>query len=168
MSAPKIPPRNPIGDNFEGVVLQDDDVFLLGRTPQNGAQTVKSGMFVIRYGVVYLGKPHLSIVPGLLALDYGQFLTGENAWHFLFNKSNLYPRADVLGYRNDGEDDMVVVKSLDLMHPLDILVYEDDEAAKPLAQARALIAAATEGLPPRLLEYATIYPSLDAWQQAQL
>ena len=167
MSAPKIPPRNPIGDVFEGVVLQVDETYLLSPTPLEEATTAHTGTFVIRYGVTYLGKPHDSIVPGLLALDYGEFLTGENAWHFLMNKSNLHPRGDVVGFRKDGEEAMVVVKSLDLMHPLDILVYADNDSTKPLLQVQAVITPDAAAIPERLQQYAAIYPSLEAWRKAQ-
>lgn len=167
MNAPKIPPRNPIGDDFEGVIVQIDEALLLSPKPLENATIIHTGNWVVRYGVTYLGKPHVSIVPGLLALDYGEFLTGDNAWHFLMNKSNLHPRADVVGFRNDGEEDMVVVKSLDLMHPLHILVYADNETAKPLAQIRGVITADTAKLPERLNQYAHVYHSLEAWQEAQ-
>ncbi|MDQ7024478.1 MAG: hypothetical protein Q9P01_11390 [Anaerolineae bacterium] len=167
MSAPKIPPRNPIGDDFEGAIVQIDAALLLSPHPLENTTIIHTGSWVVRYGVAYLGKPHVSIVPSLLALDYGEFLTGENAWHFLMNKSNLHPRADVVGFRNDGEEDMVVVKSLDLMQPLHILIYADNEATKPLAQINAIITTDTAKLPERLNQYATIYHSLEAWQEAQ-
>jgi hypothetical protein len=167
MNAPKIPPRNPIADEFEGVLLQVVDKYLLSHAPLENTAVVHEGKFVVRYGVAYLGKPHISIVPALLALDYGEFLTGENAWHFLMHKSNLHPRADVVGYRNDGEDDMVVVKSLDLMHPLHILVYVDEDGKKPLAQVAAVIATAPEKLAERLKQYAAVYASIEAWRKAQ-
>ena len=124
MKPPRIPPRAPIGDSFKGVMLKANDVFLLAETPLAGAETVHEGSFILRYGVVYLGKPHLSIVPALLALDYGAFKTGEDAWDFLLNKSNLFPRADVLGFGNDGADSQVFIKELDLMYPFDIHGFE--------------------------------------------
>src|SRR5688572_20156432 len=167
MSAPKIPPRNPISDVFEGVLLQVDDSYMLSPAPLEHTVIVHEGKFIVRYGVAYLGKPHMSIVPALLALDYGEFLTGENAWHFLMHKSNLHPRADVVGYRNDGEDDMVVVKQLDLTYPLHILAYADEDAKKPLAQVAAVITSARDKLAERFNQYAPVYPSIEAWQKAQ-
>jgi hypothetical protein len=84
------------------------------------------------------------------------------------NKSNLHPRADVVGYRKNGEDAMVVVKSLDLMHPLDILVYANNDSPKPLAQVQAIITPTDENLPERLKQYASIYSSNEAWQKAKV
>jgi|SRR5690606_362569 len=162
---PAIPDRQPIADRFSGALLHINDAHLLARTPLAGTQTITAGELVVRYGVQYLGKPHLSIVPGLLALDYGEILTGEEAWEFLLHHSNLHPRADVIGYRNDGVDDMIVVKFLDLAAPVQVLVYADASATQPLARVRALIAEDTEAVPPRLLDYLPRYESLEAWQQ---
>lgn len=170
---PAIPERAPIGDPFTGrVLLAPTGQHLLATDTTDvpaGVQPVHQGMFVVRYGVRYLGKPHLSLVPGLLALDYGDMLTGEEAWHFLLKKSNLHPRADVVGYRNDGADEMLSVKWLDLAIPVEPLVYADASATVPLAHPVALIAPAEAlpTLPPRLLEYLPHYGSLAAWQAAQ-
>lgn len=160
---PKIPPRQPFGEIFNGVVLRDQNRYALALTPQSGAETLASGQFIIRYGVRYLGKSFWSIVPGLLVLDYGDMLIGEEAWAFLVKKSNLHPRADVVGYRNDGQDDMVMIRTLDMAQPIDVLVYADEQATKPLYTVTALIAPSTEGLPPYLTEYLPHFDSLDTW-----
>ena len=65
----------------------------------------------MRFGIPYLGKSHLSIVPDLLVLDYGEMLVGDIAWEFLMKSSHLFPRSDVLGYRNDGADEMAGVQA---------------------------------------------------------
>jgi hypothetical protein len=163
MTAPSIPPRQPIEDRFGGWLLRAGEDYFLSSAPQAGTVPVEQRDWIIRYGIVYLGKPHYSIVPALLALDYGQFLTGEQAWHFLLHRSNLYPRADVIGYRSDGTDDMIVVKQLDLMHAFHILAYQHPEDAVPLAQISAIIAPDPSDLPARLQEYATIIPDLAVW-----
>jgi hypothetical protein len=160
---PKIPPRQPIGETFNGVVLRYADRQALALTAQAGTETLASGQFVVRYGVRYLGTSFLSIVPGLLVLDYGDMLTGEDAWSFLTKKSNLHPRADVVGYRNDGQDDMVMVRTLDMGQPVEVLVYADEQATKPVYFPTALIVPSAEGLPPYLTEYLPCYDSLDAW-----
>lgn len=158
-----IPERQPIGDAFSGVVLQIGERQALALTAQAGAQVVASGNLVVRYAIRYLGKPHLSIVPGLVALDYGDMLTGEDAWNFLLKRSVVFPRADVLGYRNDGVDDMIVVKQLDLAEPIDVYVYADTTATVPCAHPTALIALADTPVAPRLLEYLPRYDTLDDW-----
>lgn len=165
MSAPKIPPQNPIGDSFEGVLLRFDGRLLLAHTPPHGLEDIQHGNFMVRYGVQYLQKPN-SIVPGLIALDYGEMLTGEAAWRFLFNRSNLYPRADVVGHTDEGEEDMVPVKMLDLMRPVDVLVYENVDEKKPIGLVRAVITQQPDALPERLRTYAQLYSSLEAWQKA--
>lgn len=166
MKPPRIPPRAPIGDSFKGVLQKLDETVLLATTLFAGAEILKEGTLILRYGVTYLGKPHLSVVPALLALDYGEFKTGEDAWEFLLHKSNLFPRADVLGYGNDGADCHLFVKELDIVYPFHILAYATAEANKPLAQVAAVISEYPEKLPTRLAEYAAIYPSLEAWKKA--
>jgi hypothetical protein len=79
---PAIPERQPIADPFTGMVLRLDQTHLLARTPQPGTEVVASGDLVVRYGIQYLDKPHLAIVPGLVALDYGEIITGDEAWDF--------------------------------------------------------------------------------------
>ncbi|MEZ4666810.1 MAG: hypothetical protein R3E39_02620 [Anaerolineae bacterium] len=122
------------------------------------------GNFTIRYGLRYLGRLHISIVPGLVVLDYGDMLTGEEAWDFLIRKSNLYPRSEVVGYRNDGTEDMVFIRVLDMAVTPEVLAYGTESDTKPLAKITALIAEDASGIPDRLLQYLPRYPSLSAWQ----
>lgn len=163
----RIPPRQPLGDAISGAIVLVDDQHVLTSAPLTDAEVVHSGTFVVRYGIEYLGKPQYSIVPGLLALDYGDMLTGEDAWDFIFRRSNLYPRADVVGYRNDGEDEMIVLKQLDLEAPVHVLAYADDDATKPLAHLRAAIVDAAVNWPSRLWHYLPRYTTLADWRAAR-
>jgi hypothetical protein len=163
----RIPQRQPIGDAFTGCVLTCDGVHLLAESPLPGADVLATGAFMVRYGARYLGKPHLSVVPGIIALDYGDMLTGEDAWTFLYKRSNLHPRADVVGYRNDGTDEMINVKYLDLALAPEVLVYADADAAVPLARPVALIAADPAAVPARLLENLPRFTSLEDWRLHQ-
>lgn len=162
-----LPPRQPIQDSFSGVLLRHQDDFLLSTHPQPNAETIQAGLFTVRYGVVFLGRSQQAIVPDLLVLDYGEALNGENAWDFLLNKSNLYPRGDVLGYDNTGKDDMVTVKSLDLMQPFRVFAFEQPDSHLPLALIRAIITAHPELLAERLLAYTPTFPTLADWLKAQ-
>ncbi len=165
---PTIPPRTPIADIFNGVLLETEGRHLLSQKLVPGTNFILVGPLIIRYGVRFLGKLHLSIVPGLVALDYGDFLNGEAAWDFLTEKSNRFPRSDVIGYRDDGTDDMVTVKTLDMAVPPMVLAYESVSATMPIAKPLALIA--PEPMPPdvpaRLLNYLPHYATLADWQAA--
>lgn len=158
------PKRKPYGESFDGVIFKVNEHSLLARIAPPDAQVQHQGSFVLRYGIPYLEKPQYSIVPGLVALDYGDVLAGEEAWHFLFHRSNLYPRADVMGYRNDGVDEMIVVKKLDFMQPVTVLAYADSQATTPLAHIAAIIADSTDGFPAWLLRYGKFYKTLADWQ----
>lgn len=156
---PVIPAREPIGDVISGTVQRQGDQHVLVVDPAEKP-------LMIRYAVQYLSKPHWAIVPGLIALDYGEMLTGEVAWEFLLKRSNLHPRADVVGYRNDGKDEMVTVKTLDLAQSIYVLAYGDAAATTPIAQIAAMIAPADAPIPPRLLEFLPRYDTVTDWQAA--
>jgi hypothetical protein len=164
--AKPIPAREPIGDTFNGAVVQIGILQALAPTPLEGAETVISGTLTVRYGVRYLGKPHLSIVPGLVAIDYGDMLVGDEAWEFITRHSNQYPRAEVFGYRNDGKDEMMYIKNLDLVQPVEVLVYASEAATTPAARPTALIAPADVDLPPRMRQHLPRYNSLADWQDS--
>jgi hypothetical protein len=164
VSSKPIPERSPVGDAFTGFVLEFEGRQALSLSAQADMEILFSGDFIIRYGLRYLGKLHISVVPGLVALDYGDFLVGETAWEFLTKNSNLYPRSEVIGYRNDGSDEMIVIKALDIGIPPEVLVYDNALAVKPIAKPIALIAADDAKLPSRLLEFLPRFATLSEWQ----
>ncbi len=159
-----IPAQNPIGDSFTGSIIQLDDAQALTTVELSEAPVLATGTFIVRYGLRFLGKLHISIVPGLIVLDRGEMMTGDEAWDFLLKHSNLFPRSEVIGYKNDGTDDMVLIRTLDMAVPPEVLVYADDQATKPIAKPTALIAPDTNGLSERLLSYLPRYASLADWQ----
>ena len=159
-----IPEQNPIGDSFTGSVIQIGEEQALATVESSAEQVIATGTFVIRYGLRILGKLHISIVPGLVVLDRGEMITGEEAWDFLLKHSNLYPRSEVIGYKNDGTDDMVMIRTLDMAIPPEVLAYTDARSTKPIAKPTALVAPDITGLPERLLSYLPRYASLADWQ----
>lgn len=161
-----IPERAPIGDVFNGSVIRLGEETALASASEASGEVLASGSFIVRYGLRYLGKLHLSVVPGLVALDYGDFLTGEDAWEFLLKQSNLYPRSEVFGYRNDGVDEMIVIKLLDISVPPEVLVYTDTNVTQPIAKPTALITPDIAEVPPRLLEYLPHYQHVSEWKAA--
>lgn len=165
-----IPERAPIGDPFTGAVIAAPNgaQALSERAPAE-AVVVAEGMLIARYGIRYLGKPHLSIVPGLIAVDYGTLLTGEEGWDFLLHRSNLYPRAEVFGYRHDGRDEMVFVKQLDLALDFDVLIYTSSEATIPIARPAAVIGTdeALARLPARLRKALSHFATYADWLHEQ-
>jgi hypothetical protein len=161
----QLPERTPVTDEFAGVLIElDDQQVLATELPDDEIPFLLGGTLIIRYGLRYLEKPHLSIVPGLLVLDYGDMLTGEEAWDFIQKRSNLHPRAEVFGYRNDGVDDSVAVKGLDLALTPEVLVYTAAADTTPAARPTALIAPSDAELPQRLAAYLPRFESLAAWK----
>ncbi|RMG88261.1 MAG: hypothetical protein D6712_03960 [Chloroflexi bacterium] len=161
-----IPERQPIHDIIQGYLLNVGEGkrhFALALNPPKITQNMQHGQFVVRYAIPYLGKPHYAIVPDLVALDYGDILTGEEAWNFLLKRSNLHPRADVLGYRNDGVDEQVTVKMLDLALPIQVYLYESVDTRIPICQLEAIIASEETPSIARICQYLVRYNDDKAW-----
>jgi len=159
-----IPQREPVNELLSGTVSRVDRSFFLSSSLLPGAELIVQGEIILRYGIPYLFKPQWSIVPDLVVLDYGDTMAGELAWDFLMMSSHLYPRSDVLGYRNDGADEMVPLKQLDFDSPYDVFVYRAPGDREPLAKLSALIGSASDGFPERLLQHLPRFPSLGDWQ----
>ncbi len=156
----------PIGDPADGFLLRHSAHTLFSTETIADAEVLASGRFVVRYGLRFLGRLHESIVPGLVVMDYGDFLRGEEAWDFLLKRSNQHPRAEVVGYCNDGSDDMCFLRTLDMAVPPEVLFYTSESDTKPLAKPTALIAAHAATLPERLTRYLPTYSSLTEWQKS--
>lgn len=151
---PNMPDRQPVGDLINATLARLDRYHVLLPRPLDGLEVVQHGPMVVRYAIEYLGKPQSCITPELVVLDYGEGMAGEAALDFLLNKSNLYPRGDVLGWRNDGQDEMIVIKKLDLTQPIRFLIYPDWASTTPQAEAVALIGDDWSAFPQRLLSLA--------------
>lgn len=143
---------------------------LLSTLADSAAETLASGPLLLRYGLVCLETPQLCLVPELVVMEYGELLNGEAAWDFLLHHSNLHPRAEVLGRRDDGEEDQLRVSRLDLAQTPRVLVWPADSAgrATPVARPQALIADAADSLPGRLRQFLPLYPSLADWRRERI
>jgi hypothetical protein len=160
-----IPPRNSIADAWTGVLSRADETDFVSASAQAGAEQVAEASFVVRYGLRIHGKHWLSIVPGLVAIDYGTFLTGDEAWEFLLKKSNLYPRAEVFGTRDNGVEDQMFLRQLEIALPPQVLLYTDAAATKPSGQPAAFLGDGAASLPERMRAYLPTFPTLDAWRE---
>ena len=164
MTKKKTPEREPISERVSAIVTRIDEGVLLSRHRLGSGEILAQGDLTLRFGITYLGKPQLSIVPNLVVADYGEMLVGEAMWEFLMQSAHLYPRADACGFNQAGNEDMVLLKQLDFDHPYDVFVYHNDSDRKPLARLSALIASDHAQLPGRLLAHLPSFDSLDAWR----
>lgn len=162
--------RQEVSDRLEGAIVLVDGHALLTTHARLAGELLTSGPLLLRYGLVCLVMPQLSIVPELVVLEYGEQLSGEEAWNFLLNRSNLHPRAEVLGHRDDGVEDQLRVSRLDLAQAPRVLAWRHDEAESPLPLARpsALIATDLEALPQRLRQLLPCHASLDDWRNGRV
>jgi hypothetical protein len=160
----RLPPRQPVQDLLTGVVLRAFDRLFLASEPHPDTELIASGSVAVRYGIVYLGRSYHAIMPELVVFDTGGGLSGEDAWRFLFEESNLFPRAEVIGFREDGEEDMVTVKTLDLMYPVRAFTFFPPDAPVNLGQLSALLGTFPEALPARLTNCLDAYPDLATYK----
>lgn len=162
-----IPTPQPIADSFAGTLVTAAGHSALAAAPVVEADTCQTDTYIVRYGLRLAGKLHLSIVPGLVVLDYGDILTGEDAWDFLLHRSNLHPRAEVIGLRADGAEDMALLRTLDMGVPPAVLLYRTMSDKAALAQPSGLLGEAPTDIAPRLREYLPAYPTLADWLAAE-
>ena len=155
-------PRQTVEDRFPGQILRVAGVTLLSSHNLSGAESLADGPLLLRYGLVCLETPQRCIVPELVVMEYGEQLSGEAAWDFLLNHSNLHPRAEVLGRRDDGLEDQLRVSRLDLAQPPRVLVWPwpTDSVSLPVANPLAAIAEETDALPDRVRQFLPVYTSL--------
>ena len=163
MTGQSMPERQPIAEQISGLVTRIGDSSLLSPRKLAAGEVLAEGDLTLRYGITYLGKPHLSIVPDLVVADYGEMLVGETMWQFLMKNAHLYPRADACGLSKDGNEEMVALKQLDFDYPCDVFVYRKDTDRKPLARLSALIASDPTLFPQRMLAHLPCIDSLRAW-----
>lgn len=159
-----MPERQPISERISAFVTCIDGISLLSLNALASGDLLAHGDLFLRYGITYLGKPQLSIVPDLVVADYGEILVGEAMWQFLMQSAHLYPRADACGVDKDGNEAIIVLKQLDFDHPYDVFVYRNDRTRKPLARLSALIAKDQSRIPRRLLTHLPRFDSLEAWR----
>ena len=155
---PKIPDPELIGDTLSASLLQDAAglVLALGALPPglDPARVIRpAGPLTVRYAIAYLQR-EAAIVPGLFVSDMGDMRVGREAWDQAIEQTNLHPRADILGLRDDGQDDQVVLKNLDFGRPISVLVYATPEDRLPLGRLAAYWAASESvEVPDLLAEY---------------
>ncbi len=158
------PEREPISERVSAVVTRIGADTLLSHRRLEAGDVLTQGELTLRYGITYLGKPQLSIVPDLVVADYGEMLAGEAMWQFLMQSAHLYPRADACGWDRDGNEDLVALKQLDFDHPYDVFAYRERKDRIPLARLTAVIASEQTQFPQRLLAQLPRFDSLDVWR----
>ncbi len=159
--------RQPIADCISGALVRINGDVFLAQEATDAVELMFAGDFVVRYGITYLGRPTVSIVPELVVADYGELLAGDQAWSFLMESAHLYPRADVCGRRSDGEEDMVALKQLDFDHPYHVFAYRLVDDRIPVAKICAILGNEHSVWPERLLRHLRCYDSVNDWRRSE-
>lgn len=157
---PPIPPLELVGDMIEASLytLERGVLLAVGTPPRLPANDLyrPHGPLMVRYALPYLHAEQ-AIVPGLFASEYGAMLVGKEAWDYALQHNNLHPRADLLGFRTDGQEDQIMLRDLDFGRGVEVWAYATPEARIPLAQITAYWVPAGHNVPELLAGYAPIW-----------
>jgi hypothetical protein len=111
--------------------------------PPTGAKILAAGTLHLRYGISFAApSPNGqfdALIPGLFVSERGAALVGREAWQFMAEKFQLYPRADLVGWRASGKPDQVFLRALDWGRPARTFAYADNISMSPLAEVSAAV-----------------------------
>ena len=125
------------------LVISQSEMVLKGKV-------IAKGNFILRYGIPYLGPQHLSLMPAVFEAESGATLEGIKAWKFMLKNYQMYPRAEVIGLRSDGDEVEAYMKELDFADYPRVYVYESPDKKVPLAQIQHVVSDRKTGIPPIL------------------
>jgi hypothetical protein len=148
-----------VQDVVEGTLWRTNDQLVLVMSPASlvlRGKVLASGQLWLRYAISYLGPRHLAVVPGVFVAENGGMLYGEQAWRFIFKNYQLYPRAEILGLRSDGDDVQVFMRELDLADTPRVLVYDDERKTLSLGQLSRIIQHGDVAIPERARTLVTV------------
>lgn len=139
---PRIPPPEYVHESVDGAVygLPVGDVLVIGQPPAPlaNAAPITAGLLVVRYGIPFNTPSTDVLVPGLFVSERGYPMVGREAWDFMAEKFQLYPRAEIVGFRLDGANAQVFLRELDWGAPVRVLIYGSTEQRTPTAAPKAM------------------------------
>ncbi|MBX3061500.1 MAG: hypothetical protein KF726_00900 [Anaerolineae bacterium] len=161
----KIPDPEFVHETVNGAVydLPEGSTLLIGTT--NVAFTSYaprlSGPLVLRYGISLLSPNTQAIIPGLFVSEKGVALVGREAWDFILERFQLYPRSDIIGIKAFGGAPLqVFLRELDFGTPVRIFAYESlDTSLLPAEISRVILGEDTRisELPELLVRYGNMH-----------
>lgn len=160
----KIPDPEFIHEMVNGAVydLPEGSTLVLGTPHAEFASYAPSlsGMLVLRYGISLLSPNTQALIPGLFVSEKGVTLVGREAWDFIMEHFQLYPRADIVGIKAYGGAPLqVFLRELDFGAPICIIAYESVDTSLVPAQINHVVLGANiqiSELPELLRRYSDI------------
>jgi len=164
----RIPKPEFLHESLEGALytLPGGTLLIPGRPPAaiGDNAPIISGTIIFRYGISFLIPPQDALIPGLFVSERGAALTGREAWDFMLAHCQLYPRADVLGFRTNGGDSQVFLKQLDWGRAVRVLAYASLDNRMPAAEPAAMfIGEDAPPIPELLAKYLAVVSDLTAF-----
>ncbi len=149
--------NNCVQHTLQGRVWQCDSetVLVLDNTMPKG-RVLASPPVTLRYAIPMLGPAHLAVIPAVFVSERGLLLYGEQAWRFVVENYQLYPRAEVFGLNTEGENVQIFLRELDFGAEYRVYAYADPQEQLPLEQVHRLIGYESVEVPELVLQLLSI------------
>ena len=170
----KIPAPELIGEPITGAIyaLPRGKVLVIGDPPSTLAnrEVIFMGDMLARYAIPLYSPPDTAVIPGLLVGERGGFVVGREAWDFIEENFQRFPRADVIGRKLDGSEAQVFLRELDLGRSIRVVLYEANcPERKPLAEVANYIKGTNApDLPDLLARYLPIVSDLNGLLKSEM
>ena len=114
-------------------------VLIVGADPDVPGKLVYQGEMIVRFALAFLYEADY-FIPERVIDDFRRQFAGLEAYRFLLDRGDSFPRADVIGTRvATGAYDEIFLKQLDLAAPLAAFAYSSPDADVLLAPLDAVI-----------------------------
>jgi hypothetical protein len=155
----RIPEPEYLHETLDGMVydLPEGTTLMVGPPPPVFASYAPrlASPLVLRYGIPLQTPASHALIPGLFVSERGVALVGQAAWTFMLDNFQLYPRADVIGFRaHNGTPLQVFLRELDFGAGIRLFAYESvDVTLTPAHIDYVQVNAAVVELPPLLTAF---------------
>ncbi len=142
---PRMPLPKPeaVTETVEGVValLEDGLALILGEIPAEyaSAQRAAEGTLSLRYGVPFNAPGVEPIIPQMFVSERGVALVGREAWQFMQEHFQLYPRSELIGLDPAGNTEQTFLRALDFGAPVKVYFYLTPEASQAAGTLQKVI-----------------------------
>jgi hypothetical protein len=165
--SPRIPDPEYVDERIEGAIyaLPGGVCLVTGTAPDAlaGLEPIIRGALIMRYAIPMNHPGAGVVVPGLFFSERGAALTGREAWDFMQDHFQVFPRADVVGLNAKGVKAQVFLRELDFGAPVRVFAYASADQTTPAAEPTLRIEGEGAPPPPELLaRYLPVAPDLSA------
>lgn len=138
-----LPKPEAVTETVEGVVviLKDGFGLILGEIPAEyaSAQQAAEGTLSLRYGVPFNAPGVEPIIPHMFVSERGVALVGREAWQFMQEHFQLYPRSELIGVDPAGNTEQTFLRALDFGASVKVYFYLTPESTQAAGALQKVI-----------------------------